>query len=128
VDYSLNASIKVPVAFDLKALTLNMFTNDSDAENPYARITLPEQKLDGQTTISITNQTTQILNQTQFQSFLANTVNSGTFNLNIEGSTDGFLGSLKTPITLNKQIPLTGEQTREVPRSRSTLLTTQRSE
>jgi hypothetical protein len=86
-----------------------MFTNDSDASHPYAQIVLPEQKLSGETSIVVTNQTTRILNETQFTSFIASTVNSENFALNVQGSTDGFLGSLKTPVTLDKQIPLAGE-------------------
>lgn len=111
VVYSLHSTLKIPagVTVDLKPMTLNLFTNESDSSKPYMKVDLPEYHLKGTTDISITNQTARILDQTQFKSFLADAVYSKQFTLSAGGATVAFLGALKAPIKLNKNVDLNGK-------------------
>jgi hypothetical protein len=110
VSYSLSSSLKIPAGLtvDLKPIILNLYTNETGPSNPYMRVSLPEYHLKGETAISITNQTATILDQAQFQTFLGNAVNSKQFTLSAGGSTVAYLGALKVPITLNKEVQLNG--------------------
>jgi hypothetical protein len=111
VVYSLVSSLKIPagVAVDLKPITLSLYTNETGPTQPYIKVDLPEYHLSGETTISISNQSVTIIDQTQFRKFLATAVNSKEFTLSASGSTAAYLGILKVPITLNKNVKLGGK-------------------
>lgn len=104
------ASLKIPggVTVDLKPLTLNLFTNETNSTDPYIRVGLPEYYLKGDTTVSIVNQTAAILDVDQFEYFLSNAINSKEFTLSAAGSTVAYLGILKAPLKFNKNIQLAG--------------------
>ena len=110
VQYSMVASLKIPggVTVDLKPLTLNLFTNETNSTDPYIRVGLPEYYLKGDTTVSIVNQTAAILDVDQFEYFLSNAINSKEFTLSAAGSTVAYLGILKAPLKFNKNIQLAG--------------------
>lgn len=111
VQFSLNVSLKVPagITVDLKPLTLGLFNaNTSSAKNPYLKLSLPETKLKGNTTISVADQEAQILDLEQFTDFIGTYVKSDEFVLSEAGETTAFLGALKAPIKLNKNIKMKG--------------------
>ena len=94
---------------DLKPITLSLFTQDTGPLDPYIQVSLPEYHVKGNTTISIVNQTTTILDMGEFEKFLTSAVYSENFTLSAIGSTAGYLGVLKAPIKLNKNVKLTGK-------------------
>jgi len=65
--------------------------------------------LKGLGNMTITNQTATILDQPQFQKFLTSAVNSEEFTLSASGATTAYLGKLKAPLKLNKNVKLSGE-------------------
>jgi hypothetical protein len=111
VQYSVVSSLKIPagVTVDLKPITLNLYTNDTGPDNPYIKVSLPEYHLKGDTTIGVTNQTAKILDQDRFIKFLANAVYSKEFTLSVAGSTTAYLGALKAPVKLKKDVKLLGK-------------------
>jgi len=111
VEYSLVASLKVPagVTVDLKPMTLSLYTQDTGPKNPYIQVTLPEYHLKGATTVTITNETATILDEPQFERFLASARGAENFTISAYGATNAFLGVLKESITLKKNVPLNGE-------------------
>jgi hypothetical protein len=109
--YSLVASLKVPKPFTVKLMpiTLSLFRPETEPDIiPYIKVNLPEMKLKGNATVTVTNQTATILDKTQFIDFLANAVYSEEFTLAARGETDAYLGKLKAHIHLNKAIKLKG--------------------
>jgi Protein of unknown function (DUF3712) len=110
--YSLSSSLKIPAGLtvDLKPITLNLFTNDSGPTDPYIKVNLPEYHLRGNTKINITRQTVEILDQNRFEEFMESAVSSKQFGLSASGSTTAYLGALKAPIKLNKDVKLTGKR------------------
>jgi len=115
VEYSMVATLNVPggVAVDLKPLNLSLYTADLGPSVPYIKVSLPEYHLKGKTTIRIVNQTAEILDEPQFEKFLASAVNSLNFTMSAGGSTAAYLGVLKAKITLKKNVELAGKETRD---------------
>ncbi|KAE9372838.1 hypothetical protein N431DRAFT_467068 [Stipitochalara longipes BDJ] len=110
VVYSLSSSLKIPngLTVDLKPITLNLFTKDSGPADPYIKVNLPEYHLRGETKINITGQTVDILDQHYFEEFMKSAVDNKEFTLSASGATTAYLGALKAPIKLNKDVKLPG--------------------
>lgn len=108
--YSLLASLKVPagVTVDLKPFALSLFTKETGPTDPYIKVDLPEYHLKGNTNLTIVNQTATILDLPQFQDFLANAVSDKEFVMSASGATTAYLGKLKAPLKLNKNVQLDG--------------------
>jgi len=110
VEYSLIASLKVPVAgltVRLDPMTLELY-NPTTKPNiiPYMQVSLPEYHLKGKTTVAVVNQTAQIENGSQFEEFLTQAIYAENFTLAAKGSTNAYLGKLKAKLTLDKEIEL----------------------
>jgi hypothetical protein len=110
VQFSLDASFKVPpgITVGLKPFTIGLFNEGGNSSNPYLKLSLPEIKLKGNTTISVANQETQILDLAQFTDFIGTYVKSEEFTISESASTNAFLGALNVPIKLNKNIKMKG--------------------
>ena len=111
VVYSLSSSLKIPngLTVDLKPITLNLFTKESGPADPYIKVNLPEYHLRGETKINITGQTVDILDQHYFEEFMKSAVDNKEFTLSASGATTAYLGALKAPIKLNKDVKLPGK-------------------
>ena len=111
VEVSLVASLKVPPPFKVKLdpITLSLFVKDNTSSViPYVNVDLPGYNLHGNTTVAITNETVEILNEDIFESFLHDAVYSEFFTLSASGATNAYLGKLKAHIDLDKSIVLAG--------------------
>jgi hypothetical protein len=108
--FSLAASLNVPLGLrvNIDPLNLTLFNREVEPIQPYATVPLRHYSLKGVTNITITNQTTKVQDQDQFIIFLAKAVYSKTFVLSAKGSTIAHLGALKAPVTLDKDIELSG--------------------
>jgi hypothetical protein len=87
-------------------LPLNL-TGQSN-KTPFTSILLAQTILRGKTALQITNQTAKILDITSFQSFLQSAMYSKNFTMQVNGKTDAFLGAIRAPVNLNKEITLAG--------------------
>ncbi|KIW02270.1 uncharacterized protein PV09_06420 [Verruconis gallopava] len=110
ITVSLVASLKVPLGLTvhLDPTDLHLYRPETHPFTPYVTVRLPAQKLHGNTTITLENQTVQIQNLTEFQAFLTTAVYAEEFILSARGSTTAHLGALKVPLTLDKGIKLKG--------------------
>ncbi|KFY44966.1 hypothetical protein V494_01219 [Pseudogymnoascus sp. VKM F-4513 (FW-928)] len=111
VQYSLVAGLSVPKPFSvqLQPIALNLLVDQEPPNrNPYITVNLPQQNLKGNATITVTNQTTTILDQDIFGTFLHNAVYQEKFVLSASGETDAHVGKLKAHIKLNKKVELNG--------------------
>ncbi|OBT43684.1 hypothetical protein VE00_05562 [Pseudogymnoascus sp. WSF 3629] len=111
VQYSLFAGLNVPKPFTvkLKPIALNLLVDQNPPNrNPYITVQLPEQNLKGNASITVTNQTTKILDKEIFGTFLHSAVYQETFILSASGATDAYVGKLKAHISLDKKVELKG--------------------
>jgi hypothetical protein len=111
VEYSMVATLNIPkgVTVDLKPITLSLYTPDIGPSDPYIKVNIPEYHLKGKTTLTISNQTAEILDEPQFEKFLQSAVNSVNFTMSAYGTTAAYLGRLKAKLTLKKNVELPGK-------------------
>ncbi|KNG89247.1 hypothetical protein ANOM_002163 [Aspergillus nomiae NRRL 13137] len=108
--FSLSASLNVPLGLSVRIdpLNLSLFNRDVKPRKPYVTAPLNGLRLKGKSDITITNQTTKILDEEQFTKFLSNAVYSKRFILSAYGKTTAHLGKIKVSLTLDKDIELNG--------------------
>jgi hypothetical protein len=88
---------------------LSLFTRDAGPDKPYIVVPVAEYVLGKDTNITITNQTTPIIDIDNFTRVLADAAFSKTFYLSVKGSTTAHLGALKANLRLEKDIQLNGK-------------------
>lgn len=110
--FSLSASLNVPLGLSVQIdpLNLSLFNRDVKPRKPYVTAPLNGLRLKGKSDITITNQTTKILDEEQFTKFLSNAVYSKRFILSAYGKTTAHLGKIKVSLTLDKDIELNGKR------------------
>jgi hypothetical protein len=114
VTYSLVASLNVPKPFsvEIDPVTLDLFVPDKSPIVPYAKVTLGQQTLYGNSSITVNNQTAKISDYGEWVHFLTDAVLSETFTLAASGNSEAHLGALKVPFNLDKRIELKGKTSR----------------
>jgi hypothetical protein len=90
---------------------LSLFTRDEGPEKPYIVLPVASYVIGKKTNITVTNQTTNIIDVEKFTRVLADAAYSKRFHLSLKGGTTAHLGALKTKLELNKDIELNGECT-----------------
>ncbi|RDW60250.1 hypothetical protein BP5796_11856 [Coleophoma crateriformis] len=108
VQMSLVSTIDTPSAITTNLKPLNLSLAGPDNKTPFLAILLPEKDLKGKTTIEVQGQTAAITNMESFESFLAVAMYNKNFTMQATGTTDAFLGAIRAPVTLNKQIEMAG--------------------
>lgn len=108
--FSLSATLDVPLGLSVQIdpFNLSLFNRDIAPRIPYISVELPAFHLKGKSEITITNQTTKILDMEQFTEFLSVAVYSKSFTLSAYGKTTAHLGALHAPLTLDKDVTLNG--------------------
>lgn len=109
---SLNASLKIPPPFTirLEPLTLQLYRPETKPNiKPYINYHLPEQHLKGNATISVVNQTVEIIDVEEFTEMLKNAVYDEKFIMAARGEATAHIGALKAKVTLDKEIELSGK-------------------
>ncbi|KAJ5716263.1 hypothetical protein N7493_008174 [Penicillium malachiteum] len=99
---ALDLKIALPVRID--PVTLDLFIRDDGANNAWAQGNLTGMTIRGNTTLGITDQYTPILNSTTWTEYVRQTVNQKDTTLSLKGTTDSFLGVLKSKVTMNKDV------------------------
>ena len=102
-------SIDTPAAITTKLMPQPLNLTGQNNKTPFSFILLAETNLRGKATFQITNQTAKILDIAAFESFLQSMMYSKNFTMQVNGQTDAFLGPIKAPVNLNKQISLAGK-------------------
>ncbi|KAJ5630161.1 hypothetical protein N7528_003818 [Penicillium herquei] len=110
VSFVLHTSLKIPLGLRIRTnpFNLSLFNRDVHPFTPYITVGLPSYSLKGRTAMTIEQNNTLILNESQFLDTLTNAVYQERFTMSAKGSTVGHLGALKAPITLDKKIELNG--------------------
>lgn len=110
VTFTLHTSLAVPMGLRIRIdpLTLTLFNRDVTPMQPYLKVPLPSYNLKGTTSISVTRNDSQILNEPQFVTALTRAVYQRRFVLSAKGSTMGHLGALSAHLKLDKDVELNG--------------------
>jgi hypothetical protein len=110
IDFSLESSISTPSFVTARMNPLPLSLAGMANRIPFATLVLPGQKLKGESKIMVTKQTVHILDNPSFESFIQEALYSTNFTMVVTGKTKAFLGAIKAPIKLSKEIELPGIQ------------------
>jgi predicted transcriptional regulator len=107
---SLTASLKVPLGLtvNLDATDLMLYNPKTEPFTPYITVSLPAQKLKGNTTISVVDQVVKIENMSEFLGFLKDAVYAEEFTLYARGKSTAHIGKLKASVKFNKGVKMKG--------------------
>jgi hypothetical protein len=111
VTFTVDTSLDIPLALKVQTRPFNasLFNHDEKPIEPYFNVALPTFDLKGGTNmISLTQHDNKILNLHQFVNTLTTAVYQERFVISVKGSTVGHIGALKAPLTLEKNVELTG--------------------
>ncbi|RDW66470.1 hypothetical protein BP6252_10105 [Coleophoma cylindrospora] len=108
VQMSINSSIKIAKGFSARLNPMNLSLTRPGSTIAYTQVSLPELHIKGNTTISVQNQTTPVMNMTAWVEFLQSAVYSDQFALAVRGQTNAYLGKIRAHVSLNKNVELRG--------------------
>jgi hypothetical protein len=108
VEFSLASSIDTPGGITAVLEPLPIGLASLNNKTPFTTLLIPETNLRGTSNITVTNQTVKIVDRNSFVSFLESALYSTSFKIVVTGTTDTFIGAIKAPIKLNKQIEMAG--------------------
>ncbi|KAJ5288763.1 hypothetical protein N7478_001793 [Penicillium angulare] len=99
---ALDLKIALPVRID--PIDLNLFIADIGADKPWGQANLTGMTIRGNTTLGVTDQSTPLLNTTVWTDYVRQVVNQKETALGVKGTTDSFLGVLKSKVTMDKSV------------------------
>lgn len=99
---ALDLKIALPVRID--PISLELFVRDIGPQDPWANITIPGMMIKGNTTLGVQGVHTPLLNLTTWTRYVHDVVFQKETALSIKGSTNSYLGVLKSYVTMNKNV------------------------
>lgn len=99
---ALDLKIALPVRID--PIELELFVRDIGPQYPWANVTIPGMMIKGNTTLGVEDVHTPLLNVTTWTRYVHEVVFQKETALSIKGSTDSYLGVLKSYVTMNKNV------------------------
>lgn len=99
---ALDLKIALPVRID--PVDLSLFIRDEGANNAWGQANLTGITIKGNTTLGVTDQFTPLLNTTAWTDYVREVVNQKDTALSIKGTTNSFLGVLKSKVTMDKDV------------------------
>ncbi|KAJ5273017.1 hypothetical protein N7478_008142 [Penicillium angulare] len=99
-----NVDLKLAVPARIEKLPLKLFERAFGVSDYYAEITIPGQTIKGNHTMGVTDQFTPLGNMTAWNEFVRQVVFQEETSLAVEGTTNAYLGVLKSHVKLNKNI------------------------
>lgn len=102
--------LKLALAARIEPLNFHLFIRKDGygADYPYANLPIPGQTIKGNYTLGVTDVSTPILNQTSWTEFVREIVFQKETTLSLKGVTNAYLGVLKSHVTLNKDVTVSG--------------------
>jgi hypothetical protein len=96
--------LKLALGVRLDPVVFYTFVRSYGHESPWGGIDIPGQTIKGNYTLAVNNQHTPLLNLTTWNAFVNQTVFQKETALSLYGVTNGYLGVLKSHITLDKDV------------------------
>ena len=97
-------NLKLALAVRLNPVIFYTFVRSYGHEDAYMQIDIPGQTIKGNYTLGVTNQHTPLQNLTTWEAFVNQTVFQKETALSLYGSTDAYLGVLKSHVILDKDV------------------------
>ncbi|KAK9854245.1 hypothetical protein MYU51_004107 [Penicillium brevicompactum] len=99
---ALNLKIALPVR--IEPITLDLFVRDTGASNAWANATIDGKVIKGNSTLGVSKVETPLTNLTTWVEYVHNVVNKKDTALSVRGTTNSYLGVLKSKVTMDKDI------------------------
>jgi hypothetical protein len=109
LESALDLKIALPVR--IEPITLDLFVRDAGAENKWATADLDGMVVKGNTTLGVSDVSTPLTNLTTWVEYVHNVVFQETTPLSIKGTTNSYLGVLKSQVTMDKDVVSPGMST-----------------
>ncbi|KAK8091444.1 hypothetical protein PG997_001805 [Apiospora hydei] len=101
---SLETSLKTPLAARIDPLTMFLYNKETPEFSPFLNLTLPEQKLDGETAIVVTNRTVTITDEKELITWFDSVWDKPQTELSVRGDSTVHLGALHSKVHLEKTV------------------------
>ncbi|KAK7937202.1 uncharacterized protein PG986_014070 [Apiospora aurea] len=101
---SLETSLKTPLAARIDPLTMFLYNKETPEFSPFLNLTLPEQKLDGETAIVVTNRTVAITDEKELITWFDSVWDKPQTELSVRGDSTVHLGALHSKVHLEKTV------------------------
>lgn len=102
-------NLKLAMGVRLDPVVFYTFVRSTGHKNAYAGIKIPGQTIKGNYSLGVTDQLTQILNMTSWETIVSQAVFQKETALSLYGVTTGYLGVLKNHIVLDKDVAIPSE-------------------
>lgn len=96
--------LKIALPVRIEPITLDLFVRDIGVQDPWANITIPGLTIKGNTTLGIQDVHTPLTNVSTWTSYVHDVVFQKETALSLKGSTNSYLGVLKSYVTMDKDI------------------------
>lgn len=106
---SLKSTLKLPIAIPvtIEPFSLRIFNRDMPGNNTWAKVSLPQTDVKGSAAIGINDQLTE-LNIRPWVYYLHGAISEANTVLSVKGAIHSFIGKLKAPIVIDKDIKQNG--------------------
>lgn len=102
LESALNLKIALPVR--IEPIVLNLFVRDTGPNEPWANVTIAGKTIKGNTTLGVSDVHTPLINTTTWTSYVHNVVFDQFTTLSLRGTTNSYLGVLKSPVVMDKDV------------------------
>ncbi|KAJ5377164.1 uncharacterized protein N7496_004573 [Penicillium cataractarum] len=96
--------LKIALPVRIEPIVLNLFNRDTGSDNPWANITIDGKTIKGNTTLGVTDTHTPFANETIWTNYVHDVVFKKESTLSLRGSTNSYLGKLKSHVTMDKDV------------------------
>ena len=96
--------LKLALPVRIEPITLSLYVRDTGANHPWGQVGIPGLTIRGNTTLGAENQPTPLLNETVWTDYVHDVVFQNETALSVKGTTNSYLGVLKSKVTMNKDI------------------------
>jgi hypothetical protein len=103
--------LKIALPVRIEPITLDLFVRDAGPENKWGTASLDGMVVKGNTTLGVSDVETPLTNLTTWVEYVHNVVFKETTPLSIRGTTNSYLGVLKSPVTMDKDVVSPGMST-----------------
>lgn len=99
---ALNLKIALPVR--IEPIDLDLYVRDYNDNKPWTNVTLDGLTIKGNTTLGVENQHRPLIDQDTWVDYVHSVVFNKESTLSLKGSTNSYLGVLKSHVTMDKDV------------------------
>lgn len=100
--------LKIALPVRIEPIELDLFVRDRGASSPWGEATIPGMTIKGNTTLGVSDTHTPLQNLSTWVNYVQSVVFQKESTLSIKGTTNSYLGVLKSKVTMNKDVTSPG--------------------